>query len=55
MYQQQMKAYGESPSFADAKENIVTENEEKLRYLMLSLPQSLIIRPVVLKVSSPLS
>lgn len=29
MYQQQIKAYGESPSFADAKGNIVTENEEK--------------------------
>lgn len=35
--------------------NMVTKDEERLRYLMPSLPQSLIVRSIVLSAPSPLS
>jgi len=38
----------------DREVNIVTKDEERLGYFMRSLPQSLIVRPVVLQVLSPL-
>jgi len=39
----------------DARGNIVKKDKEKLRYLMPSFPQSLVVRPVVPWVPSPLS
>jgi len=39
----------------DARGNLVTKDEARLRYLMPSLSQSLTVREVVLQTHSPLS